>query len=245
MLSLISVSRRFGGLWAVRDLSLTVRPGAVVALVGANGSGKTTVLNVASGFLPPHSGEVRLSGRSLTGLRPHEIARAGIARTFQENRIIDQLTARENILLASSFADGRGLVTSLMGRRLPSHASAHRANQLLEMLGLGKMEKQLAGHLSYGQQKLLAIACCLAMQPKVVLLDEPAAGLQPNAVRRVGLIVRSIVSSGEVGILLVEHSIGFVSEFCDRVAIMNAGRKVQEEDAGAFSQRTDLRDLYL
>jgi branched-chain amino acid transport system permease protein len=216
----------FGGLRALDKLSLDVPPGQITGLIGPNGAGKTTLLQVISGFVTPRAGNVRLDDRELTGLAPHERTVAGLGRTFQNVGLIPSLSVRENILLAQHTAADYGRWTALLP--LPKVATAerelhHKAAAVLAGLGLADEADRPLGHLSHGQQRIVELAAVLLSSPRVLLLDEPTAGLSPAAVEALAASIRQLRDEGQT-ILLVEHHLPFVRATCDLVHVLDAGR---------------------
>ena len=215
ILELIGVRKAFGGLVAVDDVSLTVEPGEILGLIGPNGSGKTTALNMISGALRTDRGEIRFRGRPITQLAPNQIAKLGIARTFQIVRVLENLSCRENVVAGLAFRHD-----PLWGA-----AARERADALLDRVGLGARADVPAGQLTYIDQKRLELARALALEPEVLLLDEWLAGLNPREME-IGInLVRSLRAEG-LTIVLVEHVMDAIRSLCDRCVVMNAGRKI-------------------
>jgi len=215
LLEVRKLTRHFGGLRAVGDLSFSVEAGEILGLIGPNGAGKTTVFNLVTGFVRPSSGEVLVDGRSLAGLRPHAVARRGVARTFQIVKPFPGLTVRENVTLAAFL-------------RHPRRADAERAAvEVLQRLGLSHRAGDLASQLTLMDQKRLEMAKALATGPRLLLLDEPMGGLNASEVETASAIVRRIRASG-VTIVLVEHVMKAIMRISDRVVVMNQGEKIAE-----------------
>lgn len=215
MLRVENVSKYFGRVRALESVSLSVREGELVGLIGPNGSGKTTLINVVTGYYVPDAGEVYLGGRKVTGLRPHEIARLGVARTFQVPRVFRSMTVTGNLMAALAY------------NREAREGAAERAEWLLRELGLAEKRDDLASNLSGGQQRLLEIARALMLRPRLLLLDEPTAGLNPAVIERLRDLLQQVKGSG-TAVLMVEHNMRVVSSFCDRVIAMNEGLVVAE-----------------
>lgn len=215
MLRIENVSKYFGGVRALESVSLTVKEGELVGLIGPNGSGKTTLINVVTGYYAPDSGKIYLSGRNVTGMRPHEIASLGVARTFQVPRVFRSMTVTENLMAALAY------------NREARKGAEERAEWLLRELALEEKRNELASNLSGGQQRLLEIARALMLRPKVLLLDEPTAGLNPVVIERLRDLLLHVKGSG-TAVLMVEHNMRVVSSFCDRVVAMNEGVVVAE-----------------
>ncbi len=217
---------RFGGLTALEDLSLTLAAGARAGLIGPNGAGKTTVFNVISGFLAPQGGQILFAGRNITGLAPHLVNRLGIARTFQNIRLFDRLTVLENILVGFQAHSRIGL-WGVIGR-LPRFAAEERDFRrqglaLLEDVGLAEVAPEAAGNLPYGFQRRLEIARALATGPRLLLLDEPAAGLNPHETGELLAFLRGVQEKYALAILLIEHNMRLVMEWCDHLTVLDHG----------------------
>ena len=215
LLEIEGLTRHFGGLRAVGDLSFSVREGEIVGLIGPNGAGKTTVFNLVTGFVRPSAGEIRLDGRSVIGLRPHAIARRGIARTFQIVKPFPGLSVKENVTLAA-----------FLRHRARRDAEA-AALAVLERLGLRHRAEALAGQLTLMDQKRLEMAKALATVPRLLLLDEPMGGLNPSEVDAASELVRQ-VRAGGVTVILVEHVMKAIMRISDRVVVVNQGEKIAD-----------------
>jgi branched-chain amino acid transport system ATP-binding protein len=215
LLEVEGLTRTFGGLRAVGDLSFTVGQGEILGLIGPNGAGKTTVFNLITGFVQPSAGQIRLDGKSVVGLRPHAVARRGIARTFQIVKPFPGLTVKENVTLAAF----------LRHRARPDAEAA--AQEILERLGLGSRAADLASQLTLIDQKRLELAKALATGPRLLLLDEPMGGLNPSEVDVASGMVLEIRRSG-VTIILVEHVMKAIMRISDRVLVVNQGEKIAE-----------------
>ena len=216
VLSLEAVSKAFGGLRAVDRLSFDVHSGEIVGLLGPNGSGKTTAMNLISGALVPDAGRIRFAGRDIAGLPPHRIARAGIARTFQLVRVFRTMSVRENVRAGATF-----------GGRPPAGPMGAFVDGLIERVGLAGQADRLAGEITYIDQKRVELARALAAQPQVLLLDEWLAGLNPTELGVALELIRSL-RGGKVTILMVEHVMDAIRSVCDRCVVMNAGAKIAE-----------------
>lgn len=217
LLELKGLSKRFGGLVAVNALSFEVHAGEVVGLLGPNGSGKTTAMNLVSGALAPSAGEVRFAGRRISGLPSHQIARLGVARTFQLVRVLGGMNCRDNVAAGLAFRPG-----GLHGR-----AAAHAAQQLLERVGLGAQAGLAASELTYIDQKRLELARALALAPKLLLLDEWLAGLNPTELQQGIALIAALRDEG-MTVLMVEHVMDAVHALCSRCVVMNAGARIAD-----------------
>jgi branched-chain amino acid transport system ATP-binding protein len=215
LLEVEGLTRTFGGLRAVGDLSFTVGQGEILGLIGPNGAGKTTVFNLITGFVQPSAGQIRLDGKSVVGLRPHAVARRGIARTFQIVKPFPGLTVKENVTLAAFL-------------RHPVRRNAEAAAlEVLDRLGLGRRAAELASQLTLMDQKRLELAKALATGPRLLLLDEPMGGLNPSEVDVASSLVEAIRRAG-VTIILVEHVLKAIMRISDRVVVVNQGEKIAE-----------------
>lgn len=231
LLRVEGLTRAFGGLVAVDGLSFEVQAGEIFGLLGPNGSGKTTALNLISGALAPDAGRVELEGRAVAGLAPHRVSRLGIARTFQLVRVLPSLSCAENVLAGLAF--GRDAAWG--------SAAADRSGRLLARVGLAGKERFPASILTYVDQKRLELARALALSPRVLLLDEWLAGLNPTELRDGIALVRSLRGEG-CTVLMVEHVMDAVRALCDRCVAMNAGRRIAEgTPATVLSDREVIR----
>jgi ABC-type branched-subunit amino acid transport system ATPase component len=246
-LALDRVTRTFGGLAAVSEVSFTLRPASLTALIGPNGAGKTTLFNLVSGLLRPDAGRVTFNGLDLARLPPHEICRAGIGRSFQTPQIFGRMTVLENVMVAAQV---RGRVPVLTaGLRLPAarREEEHlheRAVEQLEFLGLGAQAGVTAGTLPLGQQRLLEIARALATKPHVLLLDEPAAGLTRGEVRELRQVLFRI-QARSIAVLLVEHNMRFVLGTAEHVIVLNHGQKLAEGEPTEIARDPRVVAAYL
>jgi branched-chain amino acid transport system ATP-binding protein len=225
-----SVSIAFGGLRALDGVGFAVDPGEVLAIIGPNGAGKTTLFNVVTGLYRAQSGEVRLEGCDVMGLAPHELAARGLARTFQNLQIFFRMSALENVMVGRHLKERRRLVAELLG--LPSvlrenRESRERARELLAFVGLAERADEPAAVLPYGALKRLEIARALACEPKVLMLDEPAAGCNPVETEEIDRLVVAIARKG-VAVVLVEHDMKLVMRISDRVLVLDQGRVLAE-----------------
>ena len=224
------LSRHFGGLRALEAVDLAVMAGTIHGLIGPNGAGKTTFVNLVSGALPPTTGTMSFLGQPYRPARPHQASRTGIARTFQTTRLFDQLTAVENILVARHTAMRTGLIGSCLSTPAMRHeerVEVRKALGLLEFVGFKGDPNVMAGTLPYGHQRLLEIARALATRPHLLLLDEPAAGLNPTEVIEMGHLIRRIRDTG-MAVILIEHDMDLVMSVTDRISVLDYGRKISK-----------------
>ena len=230
LLRLEALSKSFGGLQAVSNLSFDVKPGTITSLIGGNGAGKTTAFNLITGNLAPDAGRITFRGARVDGLPPHRVARAGIARGFQELRLFNRLSARDNIETAIPNQRGESIIRSLIGGsglKEERKATQARSDGLLRDLTIASQADALAERLSYGQQKLLSLGRLLAAEGELLLLDEPTAGLSPSMVEDFCARMRGLTAAGKT-ILLIEHNVEIVMRLSDWVIVMHQGGKIAE-----------------
>ena len=237
------ISKRFGGVHAVADLDLSVAPGQVFGLIGPNGAGKTTLVNLISGRMRVDGGAIRFDGADVTALPPHTLTACGIARTFQGVRLFKGLTVLENVLVGRHARMRSDVLRRMWPRGTPDRVDRARAGQLLERLGLARPDA-LAGGLAYGDQRRLEIARALASEPRLLILDEPAAGMNPAESTRLRELMRALVSEG-LTIVLIEHDVRLVMGTCERVAVLNFGRKIAEGTPVEIQASPVVREAYL
>jgi len=247
LLEVQDLSVRFGGIRAVSGVALAVRAGEILSIIGPNGAGKTTIFNVVTGLYRPTAGEVRLRGRPISLLPPHARARLGIARTFQNIRLFRDLTVGENVRVARYGRARAGLLGSLLrtpGFRRERDETDGRVAALLEGVGLHDRSRELARNLPYGDQKRLELARALAVEPSVLLLDEPAAGMSTGEADALMVLIRGLRDRG-LAILLVEHHIRVVMGVSDRVLVLNHGERIAEGPPAAVRRDPAVIAAYL
>ncbi len=248
MLEIQSVSKSFGGFTALNSLDMAVEKGQIHALIGPNGAGKTTLFNLISGSFPASSGEIVFLGAKITGARPHQRARFGIGRTFQNIRLIKTLTVRENAMLGCHCWTRAGMWSSFSPARFkPSREEQEiqqRADRYLDFVGLGHRKDMWPHALSYGERRRLEIARALAMEPALVLLDEPAAGMNPQETQELNALIRRIVEFGKT-VLLIEHDMKVVMNIADRITVINYGEKIAEGTPREIQTNRDVIGAYL
>ncbi len=241
------LNRFFGGLHAVRDVSLTVPPGVIQAIIGPNGAGKTTLFNLIAGSIPPHGGQVLFRGRPITGWKPHAVAGLGIARTFQTTKLFPHMTVLENVIVGRHTRTRSGFLAGTLN--LPrtwreERESEARAAAILDELGLAAYAREVASNLPFGRQRLVEFARALAMEPALLLLDEPAAGLNIYETQELsGLIVR--IRDRGVTCLVVEHDMSLVMNISDEVIVLDQGRKIAEGPPRAIQRNPEVIRIYL
>lgn len=226
LLEVKELSKDFGGLRAVSNFSLEIQPGEIVGLIGPNGAGKTTVFNLITGLIAPSSGKIIFQGEDITGLPPFKISRKGIARTFQNIRLFKNMSVLDNVRSVLQMQNGYGIVeAALHGPRYrqSEREAWERARELLGLLDLTSKEEMLAGSLPYGEQRRLEIARALALNPRLLLLDEPAAGMNPKEVSSLREVIRFIKERFQLTVLLIEHQMGLVMNLCERIVVMDFG----------------------
>ena len=223
------LTMRFGGVVAVNDLSMDINRGEIVALIGPNGAGKTTAFNMVTGVYTPTSGKITLMGQDITGRRPDEITKLGIARTFQNIRLFSSMTVFENVLTArhlrrtSNFLSATFRLNAAEEKRMRQETEA-----LLKEVGLYELRDEMATSLPYGKQRLLEIARALSTQPKVLLLDEPAAGMNPQETEELGAFIRLIKDKFDLTVFLIEHHMNLVMDISDRIYVIDFGKQIAQ-----------------
>ena len=244
LLEIENVTRRFGGLVAVDGVTTRVEAGELVGLIGPNGAGKTTLFNLISGFTPLSAGAVRFKGEPIQGLKPHRIAARGMSRTFQNLRVFPNMSVFDNVSVGAVGAMGQSAFAAVFGRRTRADAISARTWEALERVGLGGVAEDLAANLSYGKRKYLEIARALAMKPELLILDEPAAGLNDSETADLARFIRSLNGEG-LSIMLVEHDMNLVMGICSRVVVLASGRKIADAEPAAVRADPAVLEAYL
>jgi neutral amino acid transport system ATP-binding protein len=239
LLTAQGICKAFGGIRALDTCSISVEEGSITGLIGPNGSGKTTMFNVITGYERSDSGQVMFQGQNITNASPAKIFRLGIGRTFQLTRIFPRMTVMENMHVAVQRNDLKGLLS----RWSMSHEQ-RRALELLDFVGLAKLKDDLAGTLSFGQKKLLEFACILIAEPKVILLDEPAGGVNPTMVNYLAERIRTLNQRG-ITFLVVEHNMEFVMSLCSKVMVMHRGTRIAEGTPAEVRSNPAVLEAYL
>ncbi len=243
-----AITVQFGGLVAVNDVSFSVPEGGIVSLIGPNGAGKTTFFNVLTGLYKPTSGVVRLGDEIITARPPHIIAKHGLARTFQNIRLFGLMTAEENVMVAMHSHMRSGILRTLLKtpHQRREEAQAHaRARELLDYVGVGRYASEYARNLPYGDQRRLEVARALALQPKVLLLDEPTAGMNPQESAAFVEFVRRVREEMHVSILLIEHDMSVVMRVSERITVLDQGQKIAEGTPDEIKSDARVIEAYL
>jgi branched-chain amino acid transport system ATP-binding protein len=243
-----SIRKTFGGITAVSDVSFDVRRGEILSLIGPNGAGKTTCFNLITGFLKPTSGTIVFESENVTGRSPHAVAQLGVVRTFQKTNILKSLTVFENILAAHHRHGTTSLIRTLFpGRAVRDSEQGLRrsAAEIVELIGLGARMNTEAGALSCGELRLLEVAIGLGAKPRLLMLDEPAAGLNTEEALKLGAILKRLVGTRVEALLVVEHNMSLVMSISDRIVVMNFGQKLAEGTPADIRANPHVVEAYL
>jgi branched-chain amino acid transport system ATP-binding protein len=247
ILSVEGLSKRFGGLQAVNDVSFSVPAGAIKALIGPNGAGKTTLFNLISGTTTPDGGVITFNGQPVQGLKPYQMACRGMARTFQHIRLFPKMSVLENIMIGRHIHSRAGFVAGMLN--LPFSWSEERkirgkSHEIMEFLGLEELAGSEATSLSYGQQRSVELGRALACEPKLLLLDEPAAGLNMRETEELGALISRIRATG-ITVLIVEHDMSLVMDISDEIIVLSYGKKIADDFPLAIQQNSEVIKVYL
>jgi len=247
LLAVSDLGKKFGGLQAVSEVSFAVERGMIKAVIGPNGAGKTTLFNLITGSLAPSSGSVLLDGRDITGRKPHQIASFGVARTYQNIKLFPGMTVLENVMVGRHIRSSGGFIASML--HLPwvlaeEQRIRQAALERLEMLGIAELAEVEATSLAFGQQRAVELARALAMEPELLLLDEPAAGLNIYETAEVGRLISSIRQLG-ITVALVEHDMSLVMDISDEIVVLSFGRKIAEDVPEAIQRNEEVIKVYL
>ena len=247
LLEVRKVSMIFGGLAALKDVDFRLEEGEILGLIGPNGAGKTTLFNVVTSFLNPSAGEIFFSGEKISGLRTHEITNLGISRTFQNIRLFDQMTVEENVMVGRHTRSRAGVWNSVWRTGFQKKEEARireKTEELLDLVGLQGYNQSPASSLPYGYQRRVEIARALAGEPRLILLDEPVAGMNDSETEEMARLIKKILDFG-ITILLIEHDMSMVMKVCDRLVVLNFGEKIAEGGAQEIQNNPQVIEAYL
>lgn len=243
-----NMSLQFGGVKACQNVNMRLEPGILYGLIGPNGAGKSTIFNVLTGIYAPTTGDVRLGGESLVNKKPYEIAQMGIGRTFQNIRLFKELTVLENVMTSfysSSHTSLRDMVFQNKRFNQEEEETRVKSMELLDVMGIKDLAEVPAGGLPYGKQRKLEIARALGLNPKLLLLDEPAAGLNPSETRELTTLIKEIQKSRHITVLLIEHDMGLVMKICEKIYVLVQGQLVCEGVADVVQNDKRVIEAYL
>jgi len=244
-----NIIKYFGNIWALDRVNITLEKGQIYGLIGPNGSGKTTLFNAISGFVRINAGSIVFEGKNVVGLKPYEISRLGIRRTFQISRIPNKMTVLENLLLAAqTYQVGESPLNNFLKRRVvlkEEKENLDKANQLLEYIGLAALRNEYSTNLSGGQRKLLSLARVLMINPKLIILDEVTAGVNPKLTTKLLMLIKEIQATSKMTIFLIEHKMNVIYELCHKIIVLAAGRKIAEGTPNEIRQNEDVLKAYL
>ena len=247
ILSIEHISKNFGGVAALSEVSFGVRTGEIVGVIGPNGAGKTTLFNLITGVFSPSSGAISFRGKPIIGLRPHKVTKMGISRTFQNIRLFGHMTALENVMVGSHCRTHAGLWQGLWRtsiQRGEEKAIREKSESLLRLVGIAEDQETLAGSLPYGKQRRLEIARAMGADPELLLLDEPTAGMNESETEELRLLIQKIQALGKT-VVLIEHDMHLVMNVCERLVILNFGRKIAEGIPEEIRENKDVIEAYL
>ena len=247
VLEIKKISKKFGGIQALKDVSFSVKDGEILGLIGPNGAGKTTMFNMITAMYPPSSGQISFLGSELSNLKSHEITKLGICRTFQNIRLFSELTVLENVMVGNHCRLSTGVFQSVFRTKRQKEEEAEvlrRSDELLEIVGLKDNRFTIAKNLSYGEQRRLEIARALASEPKLLLLDEPAAGMNEKETNDLFDLIKKIQELN-ITVLLIEHDMPLVMRICSRIIVLNFGGKIAEGTPNEIQNNKEVIEAYL
>lgn len=247
LLTVEKLSKRFGGLQAVNEVSFSVTAGSIKALIGPNGAGKTTLFNLISGVITPDSGVINFCGDQVQGFRPHQVATKGMARTFQHIRLFPKMSVLENIMVGRHIHSRAGFVAGMLSIPYTWSEEKHireKAHEIMAFLDLESLADVEATSLSYGQQRNVELGRALACEPKLLLLDEPAAGLNMSETTELGALISRIRDTG-ITVLIVEHDMGLVMDISDEILVLSYGKKIADDTPLAVQSNSEVINVYL
>lgn len=247
VLNINHITKNFGGISALTDVSIHVKEGEIHGLIGPNGAGKTTIFNIITNIFPPTSGEVTFLGEKITGIKPHKITDKGICRTFQNIRLFHQMTTIENVMVGAHSRLKSGVLKGVFrpkSQRMEERKIREKAEELLELVGLSSVQDAVSENLSYGQQRRLEIARALASDPKLLLLDEPAAGMNETETAGLFDLIKQVQARG-VTVLIIEHDMPLVMRLCDHITVLNFGKKLAEGTPEEIQNNPAVIEAYL
>jgi ABC-type branched-subunit amino acid transport system ATPase component len=247
LLEIKNITKSFDGLKAVNNFSCSVEKGEIIGLIGPNGAGKTTLFNIITGFLSNDTGKILFDDKNISGMPAYKIVSLALSRTFQDLRLIHQMPVIENVLLNFQNQPGESLFNVYFKKKISNEVESENQKRALELLtfaGIAEEAYDLAANLSYGQQKLLSIVCCLAADPKILLLDEPVSGVQPAMIDKIFSMLKELKKQGKT-IILIEHDIDFVSRISDKIIVMDEGKKIAEGLPDEIKNNREILEAYL
>ncbi|MFD0825401.1 ABC transporter ATP-binding protein [Neobacillus sp. M.A.Huq-85] len=247
LLKIEGITKRFGGLIAVSEVSLQVNQGEIFGLIGPNGAGKTTFFNMLTGIYKPNDGKILFENQSVHGLKPFRIAQLGISRTFQNIRLLKDETVIENVMVGMFGKTHTGLWSAILGLRSSKKEAEmvrEESRKILEIVGLKGFEEELAGSLSYGNQRRVEIARALVSKPKLLLLDEPTAGMNDEETDEIGELIVRIRENGTT-VILIEHNVGWIMGLCDRIAVFDHGEKIADDEPELIISNPAVIEAYI
>jgi branched-chain amino acid transport system ATP-binding protein len=234
LLEISNLSKHFGGLQVLQDVSFTLNEGEILGLIGPNGAGKSTMFNVITGVYRPNGGAILFQGKSLVGLKPHRVCRRGVARTFQLVRICSTMTVLENVLVGAIYGRSGGRKKAL-----------DEALECLELLNLSEVKDTISAHLTYSDRRLIEIARAIAARPGLALLDEPLAGLNPAETEKIMDVIQNIRKTRGISIIWIEHKMDAVFNLCDRIVVLDYGKKIAEGESKEVATNKKVVEAYL